>query len=97
VNRVWFGVYYLVIYVKTFLSAIVSRILWYLSDGGDISDSGTFWVGMRLSGGDSYCAVSQCVTAVGSKCHLPEVSPSVSGTLDSETSLIISGRNKTRY
>lgn len=83
-------VYCLVIYVKTFLSASASQILWYLgylNDGRDISDSGTVWVGMRPSGSDSYRAVSQCVTAVLSKCHLTEVSPSVSGTLNSETSL----------
>jgi len=94
VNRVLVEVYCLVIYVKTFLSASVSQILWYLSDGRDISDSGTVWVGMRWSGGDSYCAVSQCVTAVGSKCHLTEVSPSVSGTLHLETLLINSGTEK---
>jgi len=63
----------------------------------DISDSGTVWVGMRLSGVDSYCAASQCVTAVDSNCHLTEVSPSVSGTLDSETSLTNYGTKKTRY
>ena len=87
-NRVLVEVYCLVIYVKTFLSASVSHILWYLSDGRDVSDSGTVWVGMRPCGGDSYCAVRQSVTAVGPKCHLTEVSQSVSGTLDSEKSLI---------
>jgi len=89
VKRVLVEVYCLVIYVKTFLSAAVSQILCYLSDSRDISDSGTVWVGMRPSGGDTYCVVSQCVAAAGSKCHLTEVSPSVSGTLDTEKSLII--------
>jgi hypothetical protein len=89
VNRVLVEVYCLVIYVKTFLSAAVSQILWYSSDDRDTCDSGTVWVGMRPSVGDSYCVVSQCVIAVDSKCYLTELSPSVSGTLDSETSLTI--------